>query len=646
MPTPKGELETVYGSPWGGVDYSRPYNVLDPQFLAPGSVNTSQINGFLTSSPWVGASPYSDALAANEFVIGIFYPLPTALNPAAGTLYSTTLIVTNLNVYVTGISSFSGGNVAPSPLVVLHTWDQGVETDVDYLVPGNCVSFCEVNGTVYFTGLMLSGIFSTTQTGDTTSFAVATTYVSAAYLIELAGYLFAAECRFPTGGGTGTGVLPTVAWSGPGEYAGSGGSDPWNPVNMLGGGYNLLADVPDQITGLAGIGRSALIFRNDGVSQADPNPGTANSGLQPFTFYHLWASSEGVGAFQGTVSQFGQQVTFLSSDNVYSISINAGLQALGPRIIPKIIRDHTAASNLAGVGIPTSGFHMGTGSPSVWYFSSIINIDGQLHYLLTFSAYTLPNGSAAQTPTATSLVYDFNFSENAWHLWDFQKYLQQGGAGQAFLFPSCPIVAVSESYSQVGGTAAQYNVSGLHVLMGMFTSYAPVANPNPQGQIFQLVPWSYDFASDPITPYVASIYPVASIPNTTITMRAEVISLGHKISIRRLRVQADNAPLPSFAAGSQQQALAVFTGMIEGTLSAVLAWTDANSKIQPYMQGNYPSQGAAIQTYYGSVTLSDEMIQPSLATVIADPSNPWNSMPAFRIATMSLIMLDAGATTQ
>jgi hypothetical protein len=635
MPQPKGELETVYGSPWGGVDYSRPYNVIDPQFLAPGSINTSQDNGFLNSAPWVASSPFSTAFASGEFVIGVFPTNRNSFVESGLGVSNPVLLVTNIGVYISQQGAYSGGNRTRAALNLLHTWTPGSDFDDSYLIPGATISFAQVNGVVYFTGLMLRGIFSVTGT----AFAQATGYVTAAYLAELGGYLIAAECRFPTGGGTGTDVLPTVAWSGPGEYAGSGPTDPWDPVNQLGGGFNLLADVPDQITGLANLGRSGLIFRNSGLSQMDPNPGTANSGLEPFTFYHLWASQQGVGAAAGTVAQFGQQVEFLSSDNVYILSISGGLQAVGPRVIQRILSDFMGVQNRAGLTNV-----VGNSLPS-WYFASIICYSGELHYLLCFSSYTLANAAAGQTPTPASLVYDYNIAENAWHVWDLQQYLQVGGSGQPFLFLSTPITQVSEVFTGTGGVAPQID-NAEYFLFGAFTAWGPVLEPAPSGQLFQIVPFNYDFASNPITPYIAALYQPLSVPKTTIVLRGEVISLGHKVSTRRLRVQADNAPMPTVGTGAQQQATVTFTGMIEGAQNAKLAWTDKNGKVQPYMQGNYPAIGLPIQTYYGSLILSDEMVQPSVASFVADPSNPWQSMAAFRIATMSLILVDATSTTQ
>lgn len=647
----KGDQEILYFGPGqrcAGLDYSLPYNCLDPNSLADGTVNTTQINGFVCSSPWLANNPYAVTpnsstpwtFATNEFVIGIFEL--TAIVPQSE---SFTLIVTNVAVYLgSGPNGMNYPTLRPGSLTVLHTWSVS-DISSTFAVPGNAVSFIQVNGTVYFTGIMLNGIFSYNLGG----FAQATNYVSGTYIAELAGRLIVAQCRFPGGGGTGTSVLPTVAWSGVGLYSGSGATDPWNPanVNNLGsiGGFNLLSDVPDQITGLAGMGRSAIIFRQQGLTQCDPNPGSANSGLQPFNFYHLWASPQGVGAYAGTVAQFGYMAYFRSSDSVYSINLYNGPTPIGPRIIPKIIQDQKNATYNSGL---TSG---GAPSQGSWYFASIINVSGQLHYLLQFSAYFNSNPQGFNQ-TFMAVLYDFNLSENAWHITNLGSYQTSGGGSPGILSFTCPIFQSTElqGYFAITGSNAVPVYAPQFIFVGYISNFGTQASYQQSGSLSQLVYWDYDFNSNPIVnSFMVNLYKPLAIPVTTIVFRGDIISVGHRTSNRRLRVQADNAPMPSFATGSQQQAKAFFTGSLPGnTSSGFLAWTQGAGPGQPtpYMQGNYQPQGAPMQTYYADMVLEDEMIQASIQSYINDASNPWNSLPAFRISSVSLITMDPKSTTQ
>lgn len=664
----KGDQEILYfgpGQPCGGLDYSLPYNCLAPNSLADGTVNTTQINGFVCSSPWIAIDfVQGSASVLGEYVIGTFRWSTQNVNPILAT--STEIVVTNIGVYISQPqTSFVAGSTfgAPGHLLV-HTW-LVAEINSGYLIPGLSVSFVEVNGTVYFTGLMLNGIFSLAigATYITPVFAQATSYVCAAYIAELGGRLIAAQCRFPGGGGTGTNVLPTVAWSGPGEYAGSGASDPWNPANGFGGGFNLLSDVPDTISGLAGMGRSAIIFRLSGLTQCDPNTG-GNSGLQPFNFYHLWSSQDGVGAYPGTVAQFGYTVWFLSSDNAYSMNLYNGPGPIGAKIIPKILADLKSANYFLAVNNSTALF-----SSAAWMFGSIVNFSGQLHYLISLSSYTFSTGSPTQQQN-TAFVYDYNISENAWHFWDMAQYATGGFLAQ---LNSSPIVAFS---SPIIGNQVSIQGALVHApsnipttltfpffSFGAFTAAIPsynygfgtISSYQLTGSLFLMVPFDYNFKSNPYNGAVSGYFLPIAIPKTTLTFRGEILSIGHRTVNRRLRVQADNAPMPSVATvpsiqvGSQQQAQATFTGSLpNNSVTSFLAWTQGAGPSQPvpYMQGNYPPQGAPMQTYYADMVLEDEMIQTSIQSFINDTTNPWNSLPAFRLSSVSLITMDPKSTTQ
>jgi hypothetical protein len=245
MPTqPKGEFEVIY-VPQQGLDFSRPYNILDQQFLAPGTVNTESINGFLTSSPWIANSPYVTTFAAGEVVLGQF-PVKFGFGSAFGvyTLYSQVLIVTNIGVYCSGvISNPITPTFSQQTLNLVHTWAIPAEISVSSTASGSQVSFVQLNGAsiggldtaqIFFTALWMNGVFVYfAQPGLVGSFQTATTYVCGNYITELNGRLIVGETRFPTGGGPlGNTVSPTIAWSGVGSFIGAGPTDPWNPANF------------------------------------------------------------------------------------------------------------------------------------------------------------------------------------------------------------------------------------------------------------------------------------------------------------------------------------------------------------------------------------------------------------------------------
>src|ERR1700746_2331254 len=90
-----------------GLDYSKPYNTLDQNSLAPGTVNTQSINGYLTSSPWISVPPSSTSHAPGEVVIGqCEYSFGAAAFGTPGYGGATqVLVVTNVGVYVSQVGT-------------------------------------------------------------------------------------------------------------------------------------------------------------------------------------------------------------------------------------------------------------------------------------------------------------------------------------------------------------------------------------------------------------------------------------------------------------------------------------------------------------------------------------------------------------
>lgn len=656
-----GEFEIEYfgtpqnPKPCSGLDFVRPINTLEPNSLAPGSINTQSIDGMLSSSPWLANSPFSTTFAAGEWCMGIFLMVfPSSANIQVPHEY---LVVTNVGVYTSNLL-FPVASLATAvvpTLVLRHTWAP-TEIDTNFMQPGNAVSFVQlavagVNyGVVFFSGLMLKGIFFWSM--GTFTFGQASGYVCGAYLTELGGRLVLAECKFPTGGGpSGDVESSTVAWSGVGIFGQSWDLNPlhdvYDPANsafFVGniGGFNLLNDLRDQITGLCTVGRSAIILHETGITQQDPNSAYSTSGIQPFVWYHLWNSSQGVGAYKGTVAQYGEMIVFTSSDNVYALSLGGGLAAIGTKIIAKILAERRKIRVTTGVVESTTPV-IGLILQSSWFFASLVIIAGQLHYFLTFSAYTT---TPAVQPTAQNyftFIYDYNLVEDAWHFVDFASYYRQTQQGTGFIGISCPILNAYITLAQKSVAAPPTSIVNVvyypeFYMLPAFTSYGTLVAASGfllSGQLFQLVPFDYDFATDWRTAFIAPLYPPLAVPQTTIVMRAETLAPGHKLSARRLRIQADNAPLPTVVANARQLANVAFLGSISRATAPTIT-----------MKGNAASDFLAMQTYYGDAVLSDEMIQPSMISPVVSVVNAWQSLAAFRISSLSMIGIDTKITTQ
>jgi len=625
----KGEFEVVYLGwdgkqrvPCAGLDYTSPYNNLPQNALAPGTTNTQTINGVLCSSPAISSSPFTAGSlpSSSEIVLGTFPG--TVTTPDGIQTGVCTIIVTSVAVYASEPSNPSGSppaTVGAERLTKLHTWSGDINDGL--VVPGQSVGFVQVLDTVYFSGYMFLGIFSIQIVQGVApdisfTFATATDYVCSPYLFVLDGYMCTAGAAFPTGGGTGTAVLPTIAWSVPGDYT------EWDPMSNPQAGYNELPDVSDRITGVSPQGRSAIIFRLRGLTQQDPNLGPG-AGLEPFVWYHLWASPQGIGAYDNTVAQFGEIAVFRSSDNIYSISMTGGLTQVGTKIIPKINFDQARyGSYLATPAFNVIGL---TVTGTVTYLASIVEISGELHYLLVMT--WIPNTTFGIEVQPGSYVYDLNIADQTWNFWDLTQYFAATSTSPVFTTITSPIVQVK----QVEVVATASSPSGFCVYSPTFYLFGAQVSGSLT-PIGQFIPAAYNNGNVSLvySQVLSPLYSIIEIPKTTLVFRGETISAGHKITWRRMRLQNDGVSLVS------QTSQLVNTTMIGSNQQLVAP----NVNVYP------KNTGAPIQTYYADGNLSDEMIQCNMTTTVGAIGAQWASMATFRFTHVSFIGIDSTGTTQ
>lgn len=153
--------------------------------------------------------------------------------------------------------------------------------------------------------------------GITNNIQTATTVAGALFLIELDAHLIM--------GYTVEGGVPfpqRIRWSVSGNVidTSSAVQDAWNPATNVGAGFNDMLDVPDQILGLAPIGRVGFIYRTNGITEITP----VGKGTQPFNFDHLWASNNGIGnIYPYTLAIYGPNSVFIAKDEIYYMTIGA-----------------------------------------------------------------------------------------------------------------------------------------------------------------------------------------------------------------------------------------------------------------------------------------------------------------------------------
>jgi len=116
----------------------------------------------------------------------------------------------------------------------------------------------------------------------------------------------------------------------------------WDPNVNIGAGFDDFLEVPDIITGYMSIGdKTGFVFRANGISEMT----AVSDGILPFDFNHLWASEHGIGnVFPFSISQYGPIGMFISSDDIYNISIG-GFKAVGGAARDAIFGDLASASS-------------------------------------------------------------------------------------------------------------------------------------------------------------------------------------------------------------------------------------------------------------------------------------------------------------
>lgn len=183
------------------------------------------------------------------------------------------------------------------------------------------------------------------------------------FLGELANHLILAYVT-ETLNGVSTPYANRVRWS-------NNGFNPMNASGVFGGnlgtagatfdpainsnaGFNDFIDCPDIITGLMTLGRTAYVFRQNGITEMQPT----GRGAAPYDFNHLWASQHGVGnVYPFSVAQYGNMGVFISFEQIYQIT-PGGMQPIGGSARDAILGDLSLATGSPKASIDR-GFTLG-----------------------------------------------------------------------------------------------------------------------------------------------------------------------------------------------------------------------------------------------------------------------------------------------
>lgn len=205
--------------------------------------------------------------------------------------------------------------------------------------------------------------------------------IGGAFLGELNNYLILANINVKD---ENTGIIrnyPNLMW-----WCANGLPLIWDPTVNTSAGFNPFLDVSDVITGLVTMGVAGYVFRTNGITQFSPT----GSGILPWQFDHMWASDHGIGnVLPWSIAQYGPNAVFISTDNIYSLSITSSSPIGGTA------RDAIFADIAASAFTP---------------FAAIVPYFKDEYVYLTYQLYVSINGFAR--------VWLYSFEDQNWSPWD------------------------------------------------------------------------------------------------------------------------------------------------------------------------------------------------------------------------------------
>lgn len=288
-----------------------------------------------------------------------------------------------------------------------------------------------------------------------------------------------------------------IAWSAANAY---GYFDP-NAITEA-GGFDQLTEARGKGTGIAVFDNVMFAAHLGGFTQVTVNINGSN--IEPFSYNPLWSSDQGVICRYGSLAQYGAMCMFLGEDQPYQLS-PAGIKPIGDAV----------ASLLQDFAIWNDGLY-----PDAGLYGSIVEIEGEKHYLIGFSSNdpTLANNALRKT-----LIYDCNIKSGAWMTWTY-----------AGVTMTCPIYqSYDEQTMQGTGSTLLIDRDNL-LLIGLATTVSG-ASQSVLGQVF---------AGQALANVVASGTRIAA-ENLSIQFRAECPAIGKSQTNRGVAIEYENVPVLS-----------------------------------------------------------------------------------------------------
>ena len=386
---------TEYAQPWGGIDVSKPSSQIEPSCCV--SLNGAIIRGGLTTGPnfitppvGVSGTTVPPALSVGEVICLI------------SNLQGYTILITNSGVW-TDIS-----------LTSPKAWSKAYTFPSGYPDTGTHFGSVIIGNDLYFSSSAALGVYQLAIAGSP---AVATVteisaqngsgpFIGGDFLFTVANRL----CLWNIIGGDGNQNVPTpststhypdrVAWSFPSAY---GFFDPNAPITA--GGFDQITEARGLGTGAAVFEAVAMLAHNGGFTEMVPNINGGN--IEPFTFAPLWSADQGIVCRYGSMAQYGSMCCFLGFDQPYQLS-PGGLTPVGNQIASLV-------QNFSQWNDPTSYDSV---YPASGINASIVEIEGEKHYILGFASNITPSTSR------DTMFFDCNLTTNSWTTFDIPGFTQ------------------------------------------------------------------------------------------------------------------------------------------------------------------------------------------------------------------------------
>lgn len=393
--TTNNHFEAIYEAPWGGVasdNYATD--------IAPGDF--VQCDGFTIRSGKLCSAfithNITDRGGANQLTIdwtlsaagAYIVHLGNVNVPSLGFYYKTIYALDQLgNSYLFSVIPGIAGNWG-------FTLDQ--TTGVGAL-NFSCAQI--INGAVYIFDFLAGRSYIYTPG---LSYVLNNSYVGGKYCTVLDGYLLTANTNQPTD------APPIkrgrVNWSAPYAFG------VWDPAIDRRAGYNVLADVQDEITGIFSLANVGFVLRTSGLTQLTP----IGIAIQPFDFPTLATGNFGIGCtYPDTVDTFANYAAWGDGDNFYLFSGGAP-QAICGKAQEAIYKDLWNPLTVD----PNTGFNSNVSG-------RFINGSGNLKTPALRYVIAITDSASLNSPVyAINVIFwIYDISKKTWTriLFDMKKYL-------------------------------------------------------------------------------------------------------------------------------------------------------------------------------------------------------------------------------